>query len=352
MELASISKIDGNLYNLKWRTWNEEKYEFLEQEQECDIRTRENASKTRRCKKSKLNCSFEKETPLDCKAWVDEPAVMKVVFIGEQCFITDQAVVVYGEIAKSTKKFETVAGDEKVSEGFLSESKPEDVGNGIPLDPPTTNPPEEFRCPTCSFVSISKRGLFLHESNKHQKKQYKCELCDKLFLRRYDLDQHNREKHWIASSHSCTQCGKGFPTAVHLADHQKYAHESEKKFVCEICGKGFVRDRYLQRHSVVHQEERPFPCQHEGCEKRCKSQRALDLHHLVHLDPSKQRFRCPEENCKRTFYSKCNYDFHLTRHKTNLPFRCDSPECNLFFETKTSLQRHKIRKASDLRRGV
>ena len=299
MELASICKISNSKYKLKWKPWENENTEFIEEEKECDVRMLENAAGNHKRKRFKRDVFAEDEIKLECKAWEDDLAALKVVFIGDQCIVTDQTVVVYGIGEKSANEFENDDCDEKESEDLQTESGQDEDSDYIPYDavtsPATPEPApgsagddERIQCPKCPAKLKSRQGLLSHDSKTHSLKPFKCTYCGKFYAEERYLKSHVREYHVSSKPFDCTRCGKSFTRPSRLAYHQKVVCIDESRFKCEVCGKLLKSEWSLRAHTVLHQDDRPFDCEHDGCGRSFKSLDNLRKHKLAHLDSSER----------------------------------------------------------------
>ena len=99
--------------------------------------------------------------------------------------------------------------------------------------------------------------------------------------------------------------------------HNKIAHK------CDICGKGFRHKQLLQRHSLVHTEDRPFIC--HICGATFKTRANLFNHNMIHTED--KPYECTQ--CDSKFTHKTSLVLHLRWHKGEKPFQCNV--CNKFF---------------------
>jgi len=66
-------------------------------------------------------------------------------------------------------------------------------------------------------------------------------------------------------SHTCDQCQRSFFDHWNLSAHISAVHENLKPYVCDHpdCSRAFARQQHLRRHvAIVHLKERRFQCEH------------------------------------------------------------------------------------------
>lgn len=146
---------------------------------------------------------------------------------------------------------------------------------------------KNFRSPYLYFKHCAST---VHEINAPEKQQLVCEICGKLFVKKYQLEQHlhrvhiqnkpsfkceycghkstnkpNMDRHLSLHLENkkeviCEQCGKAFYNLITLKDHIAYVHTEERDFKCDQCDKAFKRNSELIRHKTCHSELRPHVC--------------------------------------------------------------------------------------------
>ena len=90
-------------------------------------------------------------------------------------------------------------------------------------------------------------------------RSFKCQLCDKAFIIKGDLEAHMTIIHTGKNKHpkkekkiKCNVCGKCFTDNGKLGEHMN-THTGEKPFKCQYCGVGFSnRSNHRKHEQSVH----------------------------------------------------------------------------------------------------
>lgn len=83
---------------------------------------------------------------------------------------------------------------------------------------------QRFRCEKCGKRFFNAETLELHTKN-HTMKAYQCTECTKLFAHKYDLSRHAKT-HLTKLPHECGFCNKGFVRRDHMKQHELRCKES------------------------------------------------------------------------------------------------------------------------------
>lgn len=80
---------------------------------------------------------------------------------------------------------------------------------------------------------------------------YKCGICEKQFSQNSTLLQHRKFHGREKENFLCGVCEKQFDQAWSLIRHRKI-HLSEKPYKCDVCGKCFIEKFNLKHHQYTH----------------------------------------------------------------------------------------------------
>ncbi len=142
-----------------------------------------------------------------------------------------------------------------------------------------------------------------------------CETCGESLLKSGDknhkcpaLQQQSSQNDDNANLSECSICKKMIESKSVKAHMQYHKKKQSTSYTCHFCNKHFTTAISLKRHTLIHQNEKPFSC--EICEKTFRQKVALKSHERVH---SGQRFEC--ENCSKKFITKSLLNQHLKSGK-------------------------------------
>lgn len=90
-------------------------------------------------------------------------------------------------------------------------------------------------------------------------KQYKCEVCVKVFRWGSDLRKHLRI-HTNERPFVCVHCNRKFRQSGNLKNHIAARHGSTAIFTCDYCNVSFPIKERLRLHMRLHSGERPYQC--------------------------------------------------------------------------------------------
>ncbi|XP_060726841.1 zinc finger protein 1035 [Tachysurus vachellii] len=227
-------------------------------------------------------------------------------------------------------------------------------------------------CNVCNKTFSTKQQLEKHEqSHLSAATQYECTECGKSFLGSDAFRQHYcvHQKHLSCSSlsttdrkrsvensfdvlpnneeeeevdvgedfYNCPTCNKRFPSNTALKEHQKL-HEFDRPFKCLVCGKSFTKKKYLTQHQQKHNEQ-PYQC--DLCTSSFKTEQSLLSHRKTH--DADRRYRC--SICDKSYRTPYDLSRHEQKHpelqkftKVSGDHRCDM--CYKSFGLLSQLRQH------------
>ena len=117
-----------------------------------------------------------------------------------------------------------------------------------------------FGCNHCSKVFPTQKLLEKHEPF-HVEINRTCDICGKLFYKKWSLDEHMAEEHAKGKSLSCQECGQLFQWERNLLAHIQLHHQPEVRHRCKHCPLTFLkRKSYINHHKSKHPEKQPTWC--------------------------------------------------------------------------------------------
>ncbi|CAG5057388.1 unnamed protein product [Parnassius apollo] len=139
-----------------------------------------------------------------------------------------------------------------------------------------------FPCEVCGKVYNLKKYMRKHFVIVHgQKDQYKCTYCPERFSRAFQRHQHVLEKHKeMVKIRTCEICGKTFDWMPYFWAHMRRKHGKKRNYKCKQCDKSFLMKYQLRDHQEKHLEERNFVC--DVCSERFKTKAGLVRHCQLH----------------------------------------------------------------------
>lgn len=115
------------------------------------------------------------------------------------------------------------------------------------------------RCSDCPRTFLTYTAWYAHKSVHNDK--YACQECGKRFASSHQRQTHVDTTHMGGKRWECPQCpGKQFKTTRTLNTHMGRTHGTLKAHACEICQKRFNRKDNLDTHRRIHTGEKPFEC--------------------------------------------------------------------------------------------
>ena len=169
------------------------------------------------------------------------------------------------------------------------------------------------------------------QNNLTDDKQYKCEICEKVFKHSHSLKSHRRI-HTGDKLYQCKICQKDFIWVSHLNQHKRI-HTGEKPFQCDVCQKCFRHSSSFAMHKRTHTGEKPFRC--EVCEKCFTRADTFNEHKRIHT--GEKPYQC--DICHKCFTQTNHLKEHKRLHTGEKPFLCDV--CQKYFRTLSAVIIHK-----------
>lgn len=197
---------------------------------------------------------------------------------------------------------------------------------------------DNYVCYDCKKGFKAKEQLIEH-TRVHLLKSVKCDDCGREFSRKYHLDRHIGQTGCMGvpkQVYECWVCSKSFTRKDNLAEHLK-AHagimnRKKKKFTCDFCMKEFNGLALLNIHVRTHTGERPYAC--DICEKRFPSSGAMKKHRRMHT--GEKPYKCSQ--CGNKFAAKETLNRHWRTHTGEKPHQCKY--CGKSFIQAAQLRAH------------
>ncbi len=287
------------------------------------------------------------------------------------CETCGRKYVTAHELRRHQKRHSETHNCEKCGRGFRA-------SNDLRRHRFTHSEERPFQCDMCGKAYKQVGVLIQHRRTTHLGlKLFKCERCDKTFVRGDKLKIHMRT-HTGEKPHQCDTCGKSFSQITHLNTHRR-THTGERPYVCDMCGMKFTQTGTLTLHKMRHAGVKPYQCEEcgvgfvvksklvehqwkshgignsvtttcDGCGKECVlnarqgpktqccPQCGKEFCRTTQKNVVSERIQC--DLCDKTLASKTSlYTHKLMVHSEGKPHKCDT--CDKAFRAKQQLEVHR-----------
>lgn len=119
-------------------------------------------------------------------------------------------------------------------------------------------------------------------------------------------------------------------------------HTAERPYPCGVCSRRFRSINNLQQHMLLHTGEKRYSCHY--CGKRFAQHPGLSGHLRTH----RKKFPC--DQCDKGFHKKQALEKHIRSHDTSRRYQC--AYCELRYESKRKLIEHLKRHSEEIGGGV
>jgi len=215
---------------------------------------------------------------------------------------------------------------------------------------------EGFRCDKCPFATAKKPLMRSHVESHvpyEDRQKFECGTCHKLFSKATILKIHLQRMHFKIRRYKCPKCPSlNFNQIGTLSDHMalKHAKNIKNQFKCNLCNRRFLKRYMLNRHQRATHKALVGKISVETTNRNLKKSTKLGcfcgkvfltkarlvMHKTKHhgnLAENPKLFHCPSPDCILAFTQRCN----LIRHQkqkghlrpeeiANLKFACSCGE--------------------------
>lgn len=191
--------------------------------------------------------------------------------------------------------------------GFITKSRLKTHAKGMHVT-------GSFVCAECKKAFNSQQKLKNHVVTVHNMtKRFKCPYCEERFTEYFRRQRHLEDNHDVAKlEYPCNVCGKIYNRKYALSRHLKKSHMEERHFQCDICPYNAFSNAELTMHMIKHNGKRIFEC--KVCKKAYARKKTLKEHMRIHNND--RRFTCSV--CGQAFIQKCSLKGHIKTHHPEL----------------------------------
>ncbi|KAG4070924.1 hypothetical protein HA402_001361 [Bradysia odoriphaga] len=147
-----------------------------------------------------------------------------------------------------------------------------------------------YYCPKCGKGSVN---LKQHEHHLVGHKSYECSICGEIVGKWSQLQVHRRDKH--SKKYQCDICQKLFSHRSNMDSHMKIHSENKNVFLCTVsgCDKFYFHTKNLRAHvRAKHDPDRTWEC--HLCHRNLSTKQKLILHVKLHSVPGALRTPKPK----------------------------------------------------------
>ncbi|KAJ3649399.1 hypothetical protein Zmor_021146 [Zophobas morio] len=192
-------------------------------------------------------------------------------------------------------------------------------------------------CAYCDKILTRRVQLVRHLLEEHsiklERDTYKCDYCEKRYIKKCSLYYHLRQH--LPDKYVCLECGKVNNNTEEFEEHKKQ-HDLHKHFTCSKCGDKFSRRQQYLYHLKRHNQYKCITC-NECYASRLKAIKHKQQGHQVEgLNP---RFICP--HCPIAFHRESRFHIHMRKHtEENRTVNCKY--CKKTFNSPYAYYKHCI----------
>lgn len=215
----------------------------------------------------------------------------------------------------------------------------------------------KFHCLPCNKKFVDKQSLDEHNAGQHSTdKRLKCNICDKVYSRASRLRKHMTSHEEIVTKEvqTCRECSMAFVSEKLANGHCRRMHDEDNSFIeyielsavvcCEFCELAFVHPEKLLSHKHIHNGEKPYEC--EFCTTKYETFSQLRTHSNTHNNlkvrfPVQRNYMCDNVDCLKQYRHWSDLINHRkTVHLINPTiFKCS--ECDVTFYQSWKFDYHK-----------
>ena len=213
-----------------------------------------------------------------------------------------------------------------------------------------------YKCQTCERKFLRRLGLENHKcmgSTEEQQDYVRCTVCNKMFKNELFLKNHMKTHN--DPPVECSACGKSFDNyKMLLKPHKcidadgnevqvkmkklgenKYIMTKTEPLICPLCGKMFPSTSNLNKHMITHGEK------NEVC-KICGKKFHLKTNLAVHMDSHEKIGRHQCGKCGKRLKNVHSLHIHM-KHMHDESYKGHKcPECPRMFKQRSNMLKHQV----------